>query len=226
MACQMIQDGVTSSGATSYPPKFASVYRRGDLCSKASKQKTAIDPIIKRYETELQTIIRSGKEAISLTTFVANNPSICAPRGGAKSDKDKSVCSTENSLNRALAFKMYFEQQACPTGIGSQLNDSFRAYSASPTSAFDYSNEFNCQNIPQSNCDAAKAVLETFKVDFEWTMEQHNAGARFAAEKCKPKAATRPTTQCEIPDAFFADYYEKLDDSSPASPASNPAVVK
>ena len=47
----------------------------------------------------------------------------------------------------------------------------------------------NCTNSSLERCDAAKDIIASWLVDFEWTREQHRVGAKFGFEACKePKS--------------------------------------
>lgn len=235
MACKMIQDGVSKSAAKDYPQKFVSVYRRARMCSEAQIMKKRADLVNSKFQIALQEAAMNEKNQMNVVSYLESlDPADCLGLfSGERRSIAANICGrirddkkyAEKFIDRSFAGKMYFEQQNCPSSQSGQLTDAMRAFSAGPQNAFDFNNEFNCSNIPSSTCESSKKVLDTWRVDFEWTMEQQNAGARFAAENCKPKPKDKksddPSKKCEISDSFFDDYYEKAGSTSTAQPKSS-----
>lgn len=51
----------------------------------------------------------------------------------------------------------------------------------------------------QTRFEAAKRRLETFLIDWEWTVAQHDAGARFAAKVCRDEGSSSRRASAAIP---------------------------
>ncbi|MCK6597942.1 MAG: hypothetical protein L6Q37_06220 [Bdellovibrionaceae bacterium] len=222
MACKLIQAGIGKTDAKDYTSKFVSAYRRARLCTSAGEMKHKFDEVNTNYQKALAKNLSDGKDGITMAEYLSINRLDCYNLSLTSLKSKSEICGgsknakeiLEKVIDRALAGKVYFEQQNCPTSSAGQFSDGFRVLSSTGKSAFSFNNEFNCINISTSNCAGAKNVLETWNVDFEWTIEQQLAGAKFASEYCKDDEKKQDQDQkCEIPSEFVSLYSDSFNTS-------------
>ncbi len=211
MSCQMIEDGVSARGAPSYPPKFVSAYRRNALCAMAREYKAEADKANAFYQNELKRRLRAGQDPIDpVETLFQKREEVWdeIESGVAYDIRNLGREKFKVLINRIFAGKLFFEQQQCPSSSLGEWKEGARALSATSLNAFDYGRPFVCSGIPQGLCLGAQEILDTWRVDFEWTSEQHRLGAEFGAKHCRKKSdRQRPSRLgsevCQIPDSYL-----------------------
>jgi hypothetical protein len=54
-----------------------------------------------------------------------------------------------------------------------------------------------CDHLNQADCQRAIHTIKTWEVDFDWTIAQQEAGAKFGADKCTPLGRETLNNRCE-----------------------------
>lgn len=80
-----------------------------------------------------------------------------------------------------------------------------------------YASECKIPGWSRERCDAARAKLATWDIDFRWTKTQHEVGARFGATQCGSKAPTVSIDKLTCPSGSG---------TQPAARASGPSGVR
>jgi hypothetical protein len=53
-----------------------------------------------------------------------------------------------------------------------------------------------CKDLTAAQCSRAFAIIRSWEVDFEWTIAQQEAGAKFGASVCHPGASKQLNARC------------------------------
>lgn len=214
MTCQMIETGMHPRLAQQVEIAASNLYRGVRLCSDIRTPAKVYSELLKIPAITQQflkgTSIAQAIENVVLDTIHKgtcknkNTDGICRyidfatlPVEGSRSDLRQEVRETvKSSLPQMLASRLYLDWHAGGSFLGADLPCS-KIKISGPSDFFKHlvlnknSNWNFCgSNISQSECKEAMQIMETWRIDFDWTISQHRAGSEFAVQNCRfnPKA--------------------------------------
>lgn len=194
LACRMVEKGVNPGKVPELSQKFAYIYRRIRTCRAAAENMYMFSESEVKYQKALRDFNRSRKDgrAPTFEDFVRaelTGKGQLAWIFEGRADHDKLAVRLAQTF---YASKIYSQTTGCPQGKASELTEAISAAGAKLTT-LDKDTLFlpanfdeECRRIAGSRCEEARKVLTTWDADFKWTMDQHKAGAEFAAKNCKP----------------------------------------
>lgn len=216
MTCQMIEAGMNSKLAVKVQVAASNLYRGVRLCSDIRTPAKIYADLLK--EPNIANKIRWGSsiaEALEETLMETIRKGQCSkyseepvcrfidmatlPLYDNNEDLRHEVQSTiATSLPHMLAARLYLDWHAGGSLLGQDLPCS-KIKISGPAEFFkalvlqrDIPLNLCGSSIAPADCKEAMKIIDTWRIDFDWTVEQHRAGAEFAAKNCKryPKNET------------------------------------
>lgn len=209
MTCQMIEAGMNPTLAVQVQVAASNLYRGVRLCSdirtpakiysdllkhpKVQSQLRRFVSIYKALEDALVTTIASGmcendsEDALCRYIEMSSLPF----EGSGSAIKEEIHSTIQASFPQMLAARLYLDWHAGGSLLGKDLPCS-KIKITGPNEFFKWL--ILQKNMPLNlcsdgvtlkDCKEAMKIIETWRVDFDWTIAQHRAGAEFAAKNCR-----------------------------------------
>ncbi len=199
-ACHLFRRGVPEILSRPLVMGALNAYRSSRICEKLK-----LDPIVGHESTsvatfrqEIERIRNAGTQAVSDRSVVAREsnqrlrPFIEMLLGDDLLDPNLSGEALAQKLRQRLArmdaqtlFRASPQFNASNRCTGPQLGTAVRDFVARNGNLSPIDQRTPCPpNLLHERCQAAREVIETYLVDFEWTESQHLAGYEFAKQNC------------------------------------------
>jgi len=201
MACQLIQQGVSSTLAKEVENQAAGLYRSLRLCSETKGELTARQKAEDLYDDAKdenkalgpnftadfiqRAIRRPGKDFSTITGAPLDDKDLTPQMISEKAHKAAA------RMNAAYLYRQWyfggsklFGKDIPCTDI-KLTNRTLEPTEESSLTKFVYGRNPCGGQFDEMTCDEARHVLATWDVDMQWTKAQHVAGAEFAAKHCK-----------------------------------------
>lgn len=196
MVCRLIANGFDPEKAIKVQKQAARFYRGARICEASNKllgNKAKIDkavaPLLKEGKTMEEAVWEVLQDDDDLALGLFGNATLAVLE-----DRELARRKIKNTLVRMDAAQLY---RLWYVGAGEVLTGDRLWCSdvrlGGPKDLLDVNNSLlswfqRPKGWSKERYDAAAKHLATWDVDFEWTIAEHEAGAKFAAESCKKKS--------------------------------------
>lgn len=211
MTCQMIEAGMNPTLAVQVEAMAANLYRGIRLCQNIelpaaiykklqNHPEIVFRPMFTRFEDRvIQKALERGKKNLCTPQNYLKDP-FCEllHRVGAPMDlslprlEERAKKALEGYMDTMIASGLYASWHVSGEIAGISLPCSReQLFGPNPfmrwlVSSANVSLNICGQGLSTDSCKRAVHTITAWEVDFDWTVSQHAAGARFAAKVCKP----------------------------------------